>query len=61
MAKTTTAEVEPVTLRSGAADVQLGWDFGGEFTLPPGVRGKWHKRFGGVVAQRVAVACTIGS
>ncbi len=56
VATTTVTEVQPVTLRNGAIYAQLGWAFGEQFTLLPGVRGEWHNRFGGVVAPRLAAA-----
>jgi outer membrane receptor for ferrienterochelin and colicins len=56
VATTSVAEVDPVTLRSVSGYGQLGWNFGDEFTLLPGLRGEWHERFGGVVAPRLAAA-----
>jgi outer membrane receptor for ferrienterochelin and colicins len=53
---TTTPEVAPTSLGSGALFGQLRWAFGDMLTVLPGVRAEAHLRYGGVVAPRLAVS-----
>ncbi len=53
---TSEQEISPVTLQSAAAYAQVGISIGDEATVLPGVRPELHKRYGGVVAPRLALS-----
>lgn len=53
---TSTPEVAPQTLGSGAAYGQLQWKLADTVTLLTGARGELHTRFGGAVTPRLSVA-----